>query len=208
MSRYLLGASGKYPSSDKRSYTVYLYMDESGSFHEGKYTVVIAILATNTTREIEHCIKRTRQRKLRKHLLPELSGYEAKPSVLRYALREIAKCSPKIFAIIVQGSGITKSPNDMYNEAAGILIRECCRRVTITELIVDKRNDKKTRFLFDEYVMEVVGKDIKIRHEDSRREPAIQAVDLVAYAIRLKYQHGETEYYDLIKEKVAWKGGP
>ena len=183
-------------------------MDESGSFHEGKYTVVITILATNTTREIEHCIKRTRQRKLRKHFLPELSGYEAKPSVLRYALREIAKCSLKIFAIIVQGSGITKSPNDMYNEAAGILIRECCRRITITELIVDKRNDKKTRFLFDEYVMGVVGKDIKIRHEDSRREPAIQAVDLVAYAIRLKYQHGETEYYDLIKERVAWEGGP
>jgi hypothetical protein len=56
--------------------------------------------------------------------------------------------------------------------------------------------------------MGVVGKDIKIRHEDSKREPAIQAIDLAAYAIRLKYQHGKTEYYDLIKEKIAWEGGP
>ena len=187
---------------------MYLYMDESGSFQKGEYTVVLACLVTNATLKIEHCIKRTRQRKLKKHTLPELSGYEATPSVLRYALREIAKCSCQIFAIIVQGAGITKSPNEMYNEAAGVLIRECDNRITITDLIVHRRNDKKTRFLFDEYIKGFIGKDIKIRHEDAMREPAIQAVDLVAYAIRLKYQHGETEYYDLIKERIVWEGGP
>lgn len=194
--------------TDETEFTVYLYMDESGSFRKGAYTVVITILATNATREIEHCIKRTRQRKLRKHPLSELSGYEATSEVKCYALSEIAKRSCYIFAIIVQGIGIAKSPNEMYNEAAGILIRECCCRVPITELIVDKRDGRKTRRLFDEYIRRFIGKDIKIRHEDSMREPAIQAVDLVAYAIRLKYQHGETFYYDLIKEKIVWEGGP
>lgn len=187
---------------------MYLYMDESGSFQQGEYTVVMACLATNATPTIEHCIKRTRQRKLRKHPLSELSGYEATPSVLRYALSEIAKCSLRIFAKIYQRTGITKSPNEMYNESAGILIKECDNLVSITELIVHKRNDKKARFLFDEYIKGFIGKDIKIRHEDAMREPAIQAVDLVAYAIRLKYQHGETEYYDLIKERIVWEGGP
>lgn len=187
---------------------MYLYMDESGSFQQGEYTVVMACLATNATPTIEHCIKRTRQRKLRKHSLSELSGYEATPSVLRYALSEMAQCSFKIFALIVQGMGITTSPNEMYNKAAGILIRECDNWVTISELIVHKRNDKKTRLLFDEYIKGFIGKEINIRHEDAMKEPAIQAVDLVAYAIRLKYQHGETEYYDLIKERIVWEGGP
>ncbi|WP_407659799.1 DUF3800 domain-containing protein [Methanogenium organophilum] len=43
---------------------------------------------------------------------------------------------------------------------------------------------------------------ISIKHVDSKREYCIQAVDFIAGAINRKYLLNETEYYDIIKDKM------
>ena len=172
--------------------------------------MVMAILATNAPKAIASCIKRIRQRKLGKQRrsLPELSGYDLTPRILRGALKELAQCNCQIFSILAIGTGITPavSPNVLYNDMASVLIGECWRRIPIAELIIDRRDDKRTRFQFDEYLKNRFGKKLIIRHEDSMREPALQAVDLVAYAIRQKVQYNTDEFYRLIQSKIIWEG--
>lgn len=184
-------------------------MDESGNFNYNDISV-ISILATKNVREIQHCIKRTRNRKLskkqkRKNI--ELKGSNVTDKVLRYALKQIEKCDCQIFAIISKNTEIDKSVNESYNENAGKLIKTCCKKVNVRELIVDRRNNRKTQYAFNNYIKGIVG-NLKIRHEDSKKEKGIQAIDLIAYAIRLKYKNGKVEFYDLIKDKIVWINGP
>ena len=118
-------------------------------------------------------------------------------------LQEIKKCNCSIYSITVMGKGDV-SPNEIYNNAASILIQRCLNQMERVELVVDKR-DRKARYLFDQHIQRAIG-DLKPRHEDSTREPAIQAVDMIAYAIRQKYQYNVTTFYEIIKEKIVWEG--
>ena len=162
---------------------MYLYTDESGDFNPKGYCVVIAILATEHPKEVANCIKRIRRRKLgkRRRDVTELKGHGSTQRILRATLKEIAKCNCSIYCITVTGKG-TVSPNEMYNEVAGILIQKCCKHLEKVKLVVDKR-DKKARHLFDQHIQKII-KDLKPQHEDSTRELAIQAIDMIAYAIR------------------------
>jgi hypothetical protein len=187
-----------------------LYMDESGDFNPKGYCVVIAILATEHPKEIANCIKRIRRRKLgkRRKDFPELKGRKSTEKVLRATLQEITKCNCSIVSITVTGKGAV-SPNERYNEVAGILIQECCKHWEKIKLVVDRR-DKKARHLFDQHIQEIIDTRRllfgKPQHEDSTKEPALQAVDCIAYAIRQKYRHDVKEFYEIIREKIIWEG--
>jgi len=179
-------------------------MDESGDFNPKGYCVVITCLLTFHPKDIADCIKRIRHKlgKRRKDF-PELKGYKSTPRVLRATLQEINKCGCSIYSITIMGKGYV-SPNEIYNEAASFLIAKCLNQMEIIELVVDKRSDRKARYLFDQHIR-IIG-DLKPRHEDSTREPALQAVDMIAYAIRQKYQYCVTEFYEIIKGKIVWEG--
>lgn len=189
---------------------MYLYMDESGDFNPEGYCVVIAILATEHSKEIADCIKRIRRRKLGKNRkdVQELKGHGSNPRILRATLEEIASCNCSVYSITVTGKSAT-SPNEVYNEVAGILIQKCLEQMEKVKLVVDKR-DKKARHLFDQHIQKIIDPRRLIfgepQHEESHREPAIQAVDSIAYAIGQKYQRDVKEFYEIIREKIVWEG--
>jgi hypothetical protein len=137
----------------------------------------------------------------------ELKGHGSTQRILKATLKEIAKCNCFLYSITVTGKGAV-SPNEMYNEVAGILIQKCLEQMEKVKLVIDRR-DKKARHLFDQHIKEIIDTRKLIgeepQHEESHREPALQAVDSIAYAIRQKYQYNVTEFYEVIKGRIVWE---
>jgi len=44
---------------------------------------------------------------------------------------------------------------------------------------------------------------LQIKHEDSKKDGCLQAVDFISWAIFRKYEHNDPKYYELIKNKIT-----
>jgi hypothetical protein len=46
---------------------------------------------------------------------------------------------------------------------------------------------------------------VKIYHDYSHRNKPLQAVDLFAWGIYRKYEHGDTRWYDVFQERIVFE---
>ena len=60
-----------------------IYLDESGDlgFERGTRFFIIVILAAHNRKELAHCVKRVRQRKLKKNPPAELKAFQVTDSI-------------------------------------------------------------------------------------------------------------------------------
>jgi len=190
-------------------------MDESGDLGSirGSKFFVIAGLVTQNRRELEHCIKRVRQRSIGKNKPVELKAYDATDRTRNALLRCVAKQDIRIYAVVVNklavadqlGSGM----HTLYNHLACTVVGRCLEDARVRCLMIDKYGDKIVRDNFDRFVRALHG-DIEIEHPDSRDNKLIQVVDFIAWSIRRKYASDDERFYSLIANKIKceefWKG--
>lgn len=204
---------------------MYVFLDESGELgfaeRSSKY-LVIALVATKYRKELEYPIKRVRQRKLKKSLreLPEFKASNTSPYIKKKVLKELSKRDIEIHAIICNKANIKHTlrnkKQSLYNYVCRLIVEPTTiNMVGEINLIVDKRTNKKSvRRSFDTYLHKMIkqkkfqiGDDhtvnIKITHKESHNDRGLQAADFIANAIYRKFEHEDTQYYDIIKEKIT-----
>jgi patatin-like phospholipase/acyl hydrolase len=192
---------------------VYIYLDESGDLgfntNSSKH-IVIALLITKAPLHIERCIKKIRQRKLKKKLkeLPEIKFNKSNDFIREKTLVCIAKEPVEIAYIVLDKDRVNPArynhKQEIYNFIVGYLMY-CLPygNATQSKLIVDKRiSNKIIRADFDEYIKQNTAFKVDITHENSMYNQCLQATDFIAGAIFRKYESGDSRYYDLIGNRI------
>ena len=191
-----------------------IYLDESGDlgFERGSRFFIIAIFAAHNKKELAHCVKRVRQRKLKKNPPAELKAFRVTDTIRNALLSYIARQDIEIYAFVLDKSLVPekfrKESNTIYNHCASVAIEHCAENNYIQELVVDMRGDLMARADFDKYIKRTVS-DIKISHVESQNSELLQITDFVAWSIHRKYESDDERFYDLISSKIRceilWK---
>ncbi len=192
---------------------MHIYLDESGDLGfnpNSSQHIVIALLITKTPLHIERCIKKIRQRKLKKKLkeLPEIKFNKSNDLIREKILTCIANESVEIAYIVLDKKHVNPIRHNhkqkIYNFIVGYLM--CCLPYGNTihsKLIVDKRiSNKVIRADFDEYVKQNTAFKVDITHENSMYNQCLQATDFIVGAIFRKYESGDSRYFDIIKDRI------
>ena len=103
--------------------------------------------------------------------------------------------------------------NYLYNYTANVLLdrlhnKNLVRTDEPVELYIDQKDTNK--FLknnFEKYLQDNLKKwgnqKIKIKIKPSHTEKCLQAVDFISWAIFRKYEQGDYEYYEIIKNSIV-----
>lgn len=192
---------------------MHIYLDESGDLgfnpNSSKH-IVIALLITKTPLHVERCIKKIRQRKLKKKLkeLPEIKFNKSSDLIREKILTCIAKEPIEIAYIVLDKNRVNPARHNhkqkIYNFIVGYLMGSLpYGNTTHSKLIVDKRiSNKVIRADFDEYIKQNIAFKVDITHENSMYNQCLQATDFIAGAIFRKCESGDSRYFDLIKHRI------
>jgi len=200
---------------------MYIFLDESGDLGFSKKSsrwFVLTIVLTNNHRKIEKAIKKVHRGLKKKYKkVKELHAYHADPITRKRILKLLAENDDlRILCIILNKKKVyvdlTKQKAYLYNFTANILLDRMHNKGVIkdgkrVDIIIDQRETNK--FLkknFEDYLTNNLTKkannDFKIKIKPSHTEKCLQAVDFVSWAIFRKYECGDYEYYEIIKNRI------
>lgn len=74
--------------------------------------------------------------------------------------------------------------------------------ITKVNIIIDKFLHSSKIDSFNEYMDKNISLDMDIQHVSSEGNRGIQAVDFVTGAVHRKYRQNDSNFYDLIEDKV------
>ncbi|MBI2542985.1 MAG: DUF3800 domain-containing protein [Candidatus Aenigmarchaeota archaeon] len=196
-----------------------IFLDESGDLgftqKSSKYFVIGLLIAKNE-KQIENCVKRTRNTKLKRKLrdVPELKFNKSDDAVRKYLLGCISSKDIEIHGIILKKHRVydylKDHRNKIYNYITGFLMDKIVTSPEERQLVVilDKFLSKESREDYNQYIKgklsEFIKKTVKIEveHKDSVSERCLQAVDFIAGAIFNKYERNDDRYYAIIEPKI------
>lgn len=193
----------------------YIFIDESGDLGKfGSRYFVIAALCTTNPEKIYHCIKKVRERKLKKKLneVAELKGNNSNEAIRKAVLKGLIKCDCEIHIITVDKTKVRdylfNNKNKLYNYIAGILFEHVQYNSKDFHLIIDKKDNKGIlRKDFNDYIQNQKKRwnaKIEIEHLESHRNRGLQAVDFVAWCINRKYNTDDDSFYKIIEPKITY----
>lgn len=199
----------------------YIFLDESGDLGfkpKSSNWFLFTIVLTNNHKKIEKVIKNIRKGLKKKFKLKELHAYHA-DAITRHRMRK--KLSEledmKVLCIILNKNKVyvdlQNQKNYLYNYTANILLDRLHNKNLIEtdepiSLYIDKKDTNKfIRENFEKYLKDNLAKRgnkgrIEIKIKPSHTEKCLQAVDFVSWAIFRKYERGDYEYYEDIKDKI------
>lgn len=199
----------------------YIFLDESGDLgfkpRSSKW-FIFTIVLTNNHRKIEKAIKKIRNGLKKKYKrVNELHAYHCQPIARKKMLKLLSENKDlKVLCVILNKKKVyvdlQNQKNYLYNYAANILLDRLHnkRLININEpikLYIDQKDTNKfIRDNFEKYLKQNFTKrgDIRvnIKIKPSHTEKRLQAVDFISWAIFRKYEKGEYEYYELIKNNI------
>lgn len=199
--------------------TNYIFMDESGDLGFSKKSsqwFMFTLAITNDKRSLERVTKKVWKPLKQKHKkLGELHAYHADGVTRTRMLQKLSEINDlRILCIILNKEKVyidlQNQKNYLYNYTANILLERLHKKGVIdggnVELHIDRKDTKKSiteNFLnYLENSMTKRGSDMKVTMHTSHENKSIQAVDFLSWAIFRKYELGDFEYYELIKEKI------
>lgn len=203
---------------------MFLFIDESGclgfDFNKAgtsKY-FVITCLFVKSKKPLEKLVKKI-HRGLRRHIKRKISALHCsreKPATRQRMLKHLAEKDISIMAIYLNKHKVYTRLQDekhvLYNYVTNILLDRIISRKVFRDggeviLIASKRETNK--FLnrnFTDYLNRQIGNNrgIKLRIEIKTpdEEKGLQAADFVSWAIFRKHEHGDENYYNLIRGKI------
>ncbi len=195
---------------------LYIFLDESGDLGKrGSKYFSIAVIYTETPKELERCIKRIRIRKLKRKMkeLPEIKANNSSDIIRRRVLKDLLKTSCHIDIITVNKEKIYdylfEKKEKLYNYIAGILMDEILIHQEDLEIIVDRKyNNTVLREEFDNYLSGKLRASkpavkIKITHLMSHENSGLQVADFVAWSVNRKFSLDDDSYFKIIERKIT-----
>lgn len=196
-------------------------MDESGDLGFSKKSskwFMFTLAVTNDKRTLERVIRQVWKPLKKKHKkLGELHAYHANDITRTRILQKLSTAGDlKILCVVLNKEKVyvdlQNQKNYLYNYTANILLDRLHQKGVlkdgIIELYIDRKDTKKSltenfvKYLEDS-MKQRNGKKMKISLHTSHQNKSIQAVDFISWAIFRKYESGDYEYYELIKEKIV-----
>lgn len=191
----------------------YGFLDESGILEkkakEGKHFVVSVVVVANPA-EIKNMMKVARRKargKLR--VSSTFHAYKEGKGVVRIVLRELAKRDVGIIVGVwdKRRERTRMDKNEFYGNLVAQTVKMTLKLYPKLDLVIHKRytDPKLQRQLHDAIVKEVKNIDsgfIVISQQDEKQRRELELADAVAYAIFQKYNRGNVEFYEIIKEKI------
>jgi len=198
-----------------------IFLDESGDLgfsQRSSRWFILTIVLTNNHRKIEKAVKKIHKGLKKKYKkVKELHAYHADSITKKRMLKLLSELDDcQILCIILNKEKVhidlQHQKNYLYNYVANILLdrlknKQIIKPVDLVEIFIDQRETNK--FLkknFEDYLENNLrqweNRDIKIKIKPSHTEKCLQAVDFISWAIFRKYEKGDFEYYELIKNKV------
>jgi hypothetical protein len=200
----------------------HLFIDESGDlgFSKGSSKwFLFTILLTGKHRKVEKVIKKTHKglRKKYKNVM-ELHAYNVKPVTRKRVLKGLAEIDDlQVVCVLLNKEKVyvdlQQQNNYLYNYTANILLdRFHSKRITnatdIIRICIDQKYTNKhlkTNFInyLTNQTLHWPQENIDITTRTSHAEKCLQATDFISWAIFRKYEMGDYEYYELIKDKIV-----
>lgn len=200
---------------------MYIFLDESGdlgfSTRSSKW-FLFTLVVVDDPRKLERIIKKVRLtlKKKYKHKMSELHAYNADSITRNRVLSQLAQEDIAIVTTVLNKSKVYidlhNQKNYLYNFTANIILERLIRTKFIQgdariTLVVDKKDTKKQ--LKENFVSFITNAMEKRRDGEftmtlaaSHDEKGLQAVDFISWAIFRKYEKGDFEYYEKIKDKI------
>lgn len=199
----------------------YIFLDESGDLGFKKSSskwFLITVAMTNDSRSIERVIKKFWRHLKKKHKrLGELHASQEKDVTRKQILRQLDEIHDlKILCVILNKQKVyvdlQNQKNYLYNYAANILLdrlhtKEMLKPKEPIHLFIDRKDTKK--WLRENFINYLTGSMQRrrdglfaVKLHSSYENKSLQAVDFISWAIFRKYEHGDYEFYEIIKDKV------
>lgn len=200
----------------------FIFLDESGElgFKESSSKYFIITLLSCDEGEIyslRRIIKRVREKIIKKKLkrYPEFKGNNSTDKIRFEVLQRFIKTNSEVFVIILEKSKVYEylkdKKNKLYNYISNLILNECSFDNPSVRLIVDKsKSNRSLRDDFDKYVRtKLIQKNninkLTIKHENSHNEACLQVLDFVSWAIFRNYEHKDSRFIEIIKDKIVIK---
>lgn len=199
----------------------YIFLDESGDLGfkpASSKWFIFTIVLTNNHKKIEKVIKNIRKGLKKKFKLKELHAYHSDATIKHKMLKKLSELEDlKVFCIILNKKKVyvdlQNQKNYLYNYTANILLDRLHNKNIIKtdepiSLYIDQKDTSKfirenfEKYLKDNLIKRGNNRKIEIRIKPSHTEKCLQAVDFVSWAIFRKYERGDYEYYEDIKDKI------
>lgn len=199
----------------------YIFLDESGDLGFSKRSskwFLFTLVLTEDRRRLEKVIKKTRQTLKRKykHIFSELHAYHCDNITRTRVLKSLSTLNITIVTTILNKEKVhvdlQNQKNLLYNYTANIILDRLINYKLIEGdkqlyLVVDRKDTKKNLCNnFISYITEAMKSrrsgGFKMSLASSHDEKGLQAVDFISWAIFRKYEKGDFEFYELIKDKI------
>ena len=203
----------------------YIFLDESGDLgfdfskkRTSKY-FIITCLFTPHKRPIEKIVAKTHAELKKKHKKRGgvLHCFQEKPITRQRLLKRLSNKDCSIMAIYLNKNKVyTKLQNEkdvLYNYVTNILLDRICVKKLIDKnkpIILVASRKETNKFLnlnFKNYLSQSAKNNHKVNLTVEIRTPfeekCLQAVDFASWSIFRKYQYGDENYYNFIKQKIA-----
>lgn len=199
----------------------YIFLDESGDLGFKKSSskwFLFTIAITDDFRSLEKVVKKIWKMLRKKHKnLGELHASHEKNITRKRMLTHLNQVKNlKILCIVLNKKKVyidlQNQKNYLYNYTANILLDNLHNKKIITpgepiNLFIDRKDTKKKlRENFIRYLTESMNKRRKgyfeVKLHSSHENKSLQAVDFISWAIFRKYEYGDYNFYEIIKEKI------
>lgn len=199
----------------------YIFLDESGDLGFKKSSsrwFVFTIAIISNARSLERVIKKIWKPLKEKHKkLGELHAYHADDITRTRVLRKLSQIPDlKVLCVVLNKEKVyvdlQNQKNYLYNYTANILLDRLHLQKSLNEdepinLYIDKKDTKKMlsenflNYLTDSMTSRRKAPFSAILHT-SHENKSLQAVDFISWAIFRKYERGDYEFYEIIKDKI------
>lgn len=210
----------------------YLYLDESGDLGHyrespgaSKHFVITVLEVTNgqDKKAIEKAVERTLKNKLhkrrssKKSLITELKATNTTFAVKQHFYRQVEKIPFRLHAVILDktrfGNHLQFNHNRIYRFITHLVIKSLPLEAAMSRalFVLDQRMggaavqefNKLLRLQIESQLPPQVA--LFIDHRNSNAMRPLQAVDLFSWGIYRKYEAGDTEWYDVFREKIKFE---
>jgi hypothetical protein len=200
----------------------YIFLDESGDLGfkpTSSKWFIFTIVLINDHKKIERVIKNIRKGLKKKFKLRELHAYHADAITKHRMLKKLSELEDlRVMCVMLNKRKVyvdlQNQKNYLYNYTANILLDRLHNKNLIKidepiKLYIDQKDTSKfirenfEKYLKDNLIKRGSNGRIEIKIKPSHTEKCLQAVDFVSWAIFRKYEKGDYEYYEDIKDKIV-----
>jgi hypothetical protein len=201
---------------------MHIFLDESGDLgfsQKSSNWFLFTLLVVENPRKIEKVIKKVRKtlNKKYKKNFSELHAYHCDDVVRTRVLKYLSELDDIYVVTTILNKkrvyvDLQNQKNPLYNFTANIVLDRLINKNIIKDgdnisLVVDKKDTKKN---LKENFISYITKAMKERRNGnfemtlsaSYNEKGLQAVDFISWAIFRKYEKGDFEFYEIIKDKI------